>query len=134
MGKVKIKDIECDAQDMEGIFQSNKLDMSTYLGVPKASKTIPSFWIWIIVPLFIALTSCIWIGIFDPIWTKISIIGVFTLYCSILAIIHYNFKNWSLTAIVAFGGLTLILLSLNVYTPQELAKKIETNTVNKYSK
>jgi hypothetical protein len=58
--------------------------------------------------------------------------GLFLLYGSISWIFYYNFKSWSLTAIVGFVGLILILLALNVYTPQELAKKIEKNAIDTY--
>jgi hypothetical protein len=134
MSRMTIKDIECDPQDLTEIFLPDKLDIYSYLGAPKPVKLIPIFWIWLIVPLFLILASCIWIGIFNPTWTKVSIIGVFALYSFMLIVVHYNYRNWSLTSIVVFGGLILLLLSLNVYTPQEIAKKIETNTVSKYSK
>ena len=132
MARIKIKDIEGDAQDVKNILQDLNCDLSTYLGAPTAPKMIPAFWIWIIVPVFFILASCLWIGLFNPAWSKISILGVFTLFGSILVIVHYNFKNWSLTAIVGFAGLILILLALNAYTPQELAKKIEKSAVDTY--
>lgn len=132
MAQIKIKDIEGDAQDVKNILQELNCDLSAYLGAPAAPKNIPVFWIWIIIPVFFILASCLWIGLFNPAWSKVSILGLFSLCGSISLIIHYNFKNWSLTAIVGFAGLILILLALNVYTPQELAKKIEKNAVNTY--
>ncbi len=132
MGQIKIKDIEGDAQDVKNILQDLNCDLSTYLGAPAAPKMIPVFWVWIIIPVFFILASCLWIGLFNPAWSKISIMGVFTLCGAILVIVHYNFKNSSVTAIIGFVGLILILLALHVYSPQELARKIEKNTVDTY--
>jgi hypothetical protein len=130
MGKIKIKDIEGDAQDIKALLKDLNCDMATYLGATVPPKRIPLLWLYLSVPLFIILATSEWIGVFNPILSKVSIIGLFFLYSCIVLIFHYNFKNWSLTTIAGIAGLIIILLALNVYTPQEVAKKIESHAIN----
>lgn len=133
MGRLKIKDIEGDESDVSNLFQKNGCDLAKYLGAESSQLKIPNKWIGIMGFVFFVLASCIWVDIFNIIWTKISILGLFLLCSLIVLAVHYNFKNWSLTAIAGFSGLIAILMVLNVYTPQEIAKKIE-DTIKRYEK
>jgi hypothetical protein len=125
MGRLKIKDIEGDESDVSNFFQKNGCDLAKYLGAESPQLKIPNKWIGIMTCIFFVLAACIWVDIFNMIWTKIAVLGLFLLCSLIVLAVHYNFKNWSLTAIAGLSGLIAILMVLNVYTPQEIAKKIE---------
>jgi len=120
--------IEGDLQEIKGLFQHKPGDQS------RSPKKEPIFWIIMIVAVFLVLDACLWIDIFNPTWRKISIMGSYFLYIVVLIMVHHSFKSQTLTIITAAGGMILIAIALNVYTPQEIIKKIETKTTNKYSK
>jgi|GEM_PF-2100354 len=132
MGRLKIKDIEGDAPDVSNLFQIGRCDLASYLGAEEPPKKISNLWIWMIAGLFFILASCVWVDIFNEVWTKVAILGLFALCFLLLLMVHYNFKNWSLTVITGFAELVLILVALNVYPPQEIARRIEKTTVKKY--
>jgi|SoiMetStandDraft_2_1073263.scaffolds.fasta_scaffold981125_1 hypothetical protein len=131
MGRLKIKDIEGEASDVNNLFQSGVCNWASYLGVEPPQKTFPTIWIWIMAIIFFVLASCVWIGVFNVACMKVAVLGLFLLCFSILWAVHYNHKNWSLTVITGVAGLVLILVALNVYTPQEIAKKLEKTVTNK---
>lgn len=129
MGQLKIKDIEGDARDVGKLLRDI---LPGYLGVKVPTKKIPSLLIGMTACLFFILASCVWIDIFNVVWTKVAILGLFSLYFLLLLMMHNNYKSWSLTGITGLAGVVLILLALNVYPPQEVAKKIEEAVVEKY--
>jgi hypothetical protein len=90
---------------------------------------IPLHWVSFFASTFFLLAALIWIGVFNPTWNKVAILGLFSLYYLIVLVFHFYFQKWALTSIVIIGGLSLILLALNVYSPQEIARKLETHTV-----
>jgi hypothetical protein len=124
MGHLKIKDIEGDAPDVSELFQKNGCSLAEYLGT-EPRKKLSVLWIWAMAMVFFILASCLWIDVFNLTWTKVSVLGVFTLGFLITIVTHYNYKNWPLTVITGLAGLAIVLMALNVYTPQEIARKIE---------
>jgi uncharacterized protein involved in response to NO len=61
------------------------------------------------------------------------ILGLFLLLGIIAFIVHYQYDRWSLTAIAIGTGLCLILIALNIYSPQDIAKKILKQLTSKIS-
>lgn len=131
MARIKIKEIEGEAQDIQKLFQEQECDLSSYIGVGRKCPKISVFWIWGLVLAFYVLACCIWTNVFINYWSKVAIIGAFMLFFLLIGIIQYNFKNWTLTFITGIAGLAIILVSLGVYSPQEIAKKIEQATTKK---
>lgn len=131
MAKLKIRDIEGDADEIKNLFKDLGCDLNSYINTRPTKSIIPNYWLYILVPVFFALTCLVWCDIFNPTWTKVSVLGVFLMLGLITIIVHHNHEKWSITGIQFFAGLSLILLSLNVYTPQELAKRIENKTIKK---
>jgi Zn-dependent membrane protease YugP len=105
MARLKIKEIEGDAPDVNSLFQNGGCDLASYLGMKAPQQKVPSVWIGIMAVVFFILTSCVWIDVFSLVWTKVAILGVFLLFFLILLTVHYNFKNWSLNAITGFAPL-----------------------------
>lgn len=124
MGHLKIKDIEGDAPDVSELFHKNGCSLADYLGT-ESRKKLSVLWIWVMSAIFFVLASCLWNDIFNITWTKVSVLGLFTLGFLITIITHYNYKNWPLTVFTGLAGLVIISIALNVYTPQEMARKIE---------
>lgn len=131
MAKIKIKDIEGDANEITNLFKDLGCDINSYLNTSPTKDKIPNYWLIILgVTLFI-LSCCVWCDLFSPAWTKVSILGLFLLLGLIVFIVHYTYEKWPITLIPSITGLCLILVSLNVYTPQELAKRLEETTTQK---
>jgi hypothetical protein len=131
MAKLRIKDIEGDADEIKNLFKDLGCDLNSYINTTPVKNSIPNYWLVILVPVFFILTCLVWCDIFNPTWTKVSVLGLFLLLGLITLIVHHNHDRWPITIIQFFAGFSLILLSLNVYTPQELAKRIEDKTIKK---
>ncbi|MDF9796126.1 hypothetical protein OKW21_001389 [Catalinimonas alkaloidigena] len=124
-GRIKIKDIEGDAKQITNLCKDLGFDISTYLNQKPVKKTISKTWLAIIIPCFFILSCVVWIGLLNPVLTKISILALFLLLGTTIFIIQHNYENWIISTIAGITGLCLILISLNIYTPEELAKKLE---------
>lgn len=131
MAKIKIRDIEGDADEIKNLFKDLGCDLNSYISTTPIKSRIPTYWLFILGAVFFILTCIIWCDISSPSWTKVSILGLFLLLGSISFIVHHNHDKWAITAIPIVTGLCLILVCLNVYTPQELAKRLENKTIDK---
>ncbi len=96
MGRIKIKDMEGNEADLRKLFQKSGC----------------------------SLACCIWNSIFSLGWQKVAILGLFLLTFIIILLVHFNFRNWHLTAITGVAVLTIVLIAMNVYSPGEIARKI----------
>lgn len=127
-GKIKVKDIEGDSEQIKNLFKDSGFDLNSYLNVRPLLK-IHIAYVIISSVLFFSLTCLIWINVFNADWTKIATLGSILLLGVTLILVHYKYAMPSITWI-SFGiGLCLILLALNVYTPKELMKRLEEKTV-----
>jgi uncharacterized membrane protein HdeD (DUF308 family) len=133
MAKIKIRDIEGDADEIKNLFKDLGCDLNSYISTTPIKSKIPTYWIFILGASFFILTCIIWCDLFSPSWTKVSILGLFLLLGLISYIVHNNHDKWSITSIPIVTGLCLILVCLNVYTPQELAKKLEDKAIEKFN-
>jgi peptidoglycan/LPS O-acetylase OafA/YrhL len=131
MAKIKIRDIEGDADEIKNLFKDLGCDLNSYISTTPIKTKIPTYWLFILAGAFFILTCIIWCDLFNPTWTKVSILGLFLLLGLISFIIHNNHDKWAITAIPIVTGLCLILVCLNIYTPQELAKRLENKAIEK---
>jgi hypothetical protein len=134
MAKLKIKDIEGDAEDIYDLFQKSGCDLSSYIGAGTQSKTFSAWWIVSAITLFFVLSCCIWTGIFNLAWTKVGILSLFLLGFLIVILIQYKCRNHIITILSGIAGLAIIFIALNIYSPSEVAKKMEAATIKKYEK
>lgn len=132
MGKIKVKEIEGDPKDIQLLFKEGNCNLPSYLGAEVARKSVPDKWVLLLIIVLFILLSCIWIEIFNEIWTKISILGAFFLSFFILSIIQSNYRSKAITAIVSIALLMVMLLVFKIYSPQEVIKKIEKIATKKY--
>ncbi|WP_343330360.1 hypothetical protein [Polaribacter staleyi] len=130
-GKIRIKDIEGDAGQITDLCKNLGFDLNSYLNEKPVKKQINKIWIYITVPLFFILCCLVWAAPLNPSLFKVLILGLFLLLGAIVVIIQFNHDNWMISGISGITGICLILISLNVYTPQEIIKKIEKQTTNK---
>lgn len=132
MGKIKVKDIEGAPKDIGLLFQEGDCNLAGYLGAEAARKKVKDKWIFLLISALFILSCCVWNDIFIPAWTKVSILATFFLSFFILLIVHSNYRSKMITMIVAVALAVNILLILKVYSPQEVAKKIENFTIEEY--
>ena len=134
MGKIKVKDIEGDPKDIQLLFQEGDCNLAGYLGAEAVRKKIKDKWILLLISILFILSCCIWNDAFNAVWTKVTILATFFLSFFILLIVHSNFRSKAITTIVVVALAVNILLILKVYSPQEVAKKIEHLTLEEYKK
>lgn len=131
MAKIKVKELEGEAEEIKNLLMHFGCDLNTYINTQPITKKIPDFWLYILVPVFFILTCLLWIGVFDSVWSKVVTLFLFLILGCTSLIVQFNHKNWVITAIAFFTGLCLIAIGLNVYTPKEITKKIEEETINR---
>lgn len=131
MAKIKIRDIEGDADEIKNLFKDLGCDLNSYISTTPIKTRVSANWLFILGAAFFVLTCVIWCNLFNPSWTKVSILGLLLLLGLICVIVHHNHDKWAITVIPFATGLCLILVCLNVYTPQELAKRLESKTIDK---
>src|SRR5690606_30931465 len=78
--------------------------------------------------LFLTACSIVWIDCFNEAATKIIILIMFALIAALVYFVHQHHEKPVLTAIVAIGGLLILLLCLNVFTPKDLVKDVKEKT------
>ncbi|HVU94848.1 MAG TPA: hypothetical protein VHE34_06465 [Puia sp.] len=123
MGRIKIKDIEGSEADVRKLFQKSGCSLAHYLKIDDRKK-IHVVWLWIFLAAFFIDASCVWTNIFSPEWQKVAVLGLFLLPSLLAVLVHFNYRNWALTTIVAFSGLILILIATDTYSPGEVARRI----------
>ncbi len=133
MSKIKIKDIEGDATEIKNLFKDMGCDLSSYIEAAPLKKTVPQYWLWLSCIIFFINACSIWSGINNHFILKICTLSHFLLLGVILIIIHYNHEKWAITSIAAFTGLCVTLITLEVYTPKEIAGKLENSYMDKIS-
>lgn len=131
MAKIKIRDIEGDADEIKNLFKDLGCDLNSYISTTPIKNKIPHYWLFILGAVFFILSCLIWCDIFNSSITKIATLGLFLLLGLISVIVHYNHDKWTITAIPVVTGICLILICLNVYTPTEIAKKLEKEATEK---
>lgn len=132
--KIKIKELEGDADEIKNLLKDFGCDLNTYINTQPITKKIPDFWIYFIVPIFFILTCLLWIGVFNSVWSKVVTLLLFLILGFTSLIVQFNHKNWAITTIAFLTGFCLILIGLNVYTPKEITKKIEEETISRLPK
>ena len=85
-------------------------------------KKVSAIWLWMLVFAFFALACCVWNDIFTPSWQKVAILGLCLLPFVLIFLLHFNYRNWSLTTIAGLGALVIVAIALNVYTPKEVTR------------
>ena len=133
MAKMKIKDIEGNLKDIDELLQKHNCDLSSYIGaqksVPKSIKT----WLWIAGVLHFVLACMLLLDIFLTPINKVLMLGLIVSAIIIVFCVYLEFRNLQLAVLCFIGTLLIILITLNVYTPEEAMKKVE-ETVLKYYK
>jgi D-alanyl-lipoteichoic acid acyltransferase DltB (MBOAT superfamily) len=132
MGKIKVKDIEGDPKDIQFLFQEGDFNLAGYLGAEAARKKVKDKWILMLISTLFILSCCIWNDAFNSVWTKVTILAAFFLSFFILLIVHSNYRSKAITTIVVVALAVNILLILKVYSPQEVARRIEDITIEGY--
>ena len=134
MGKIKIKDIEGDAQEINHLLKENGFDLPSYLGARKTTGKVKTPVLFSLVSVFFVLNCCVWNKVLPGPWSNVAIQACFFVGFIIVAVCSYNYRSKTLLCIIIFAVVTILSLTLNVYSPKEIAKKIETLTVDKYNK
>lgn len=123
-GKLRVKDIEGSKDNVINFFKEQGLDVCDYLHTTKEIK-IPLISIIIVSILFMMCLTLIMIFGENTILVKILTIFALALGFINISLIYMSWKNCTLTGIIAFGELIIFAVTLNIYTPKEVIKKIE---------
>lgn len=130
MGKIKLKDIEGSNEDVVKFINESGLDIGDYLNSARKIK-IP-FWSIILTSVLFFVTICI-IAVLNREYEKFRIILIlFSIALAFinLCIVYMAWKNKTITGIIALAEIILFSISLNIYTPKEVVKKIEDKISN----
>ena len=131
MGKIKIGDIEGEADDIKNLFLDLECDLSAYINAKPITDKIPKYWLYILTPIFFISTCLLAVGLLDNNWSKVVTLLLFLILGFISLIIQHNYKDWRITTIAFLTGFCLILIGLNIYTPEQISKKIEEEAVKR---
>ena len=131
MGKIKIGDIEGEADDIKYLFLDLECDLSAYINAKPMTDKIPKIWLYILIPTLFISTCLLSVEILDNNWSKVVTLLVFLILGIVSLIVQHNYKDWRITLIAFFTGFCLILIGLNIYTPKQISKKIEEETVKR---
>ena len=132
--KIKIKDLEGDADEIKNLLKDFGCDLNTYINTQPITKKIPDFWLYILIPLFLIVSCLIWVDVLNSTWTKVITLFLFLNLGFIVLIVHYNYNKTAISIITFLIGLCLSLICLNVYTPKEITKKIEEEAISRLPK
>lgn len=134
MAKLKIKDLEGTPKDIDELFQKHNCDLSSYIGAEKLVPKSNKIWLWLGGVFHFVLACLLWLDIFPMPVNKILLLGLIVSAIILVFCVYLQFRNLQLAILCFFGTLLIILVTLNVYTPQEAMKKIEETVLNKYNK
>ena len=131
---VKIKDIEGDVDAINTLFQQNSCDLATYIGAQKATPKKAGVYTIIFTFLFLIVASLVWIDVLPSPAGKVLIITLFAIPFIIAIFVQLIYRNWITTLLTIIGALAIILITLGVYTPQQVAQKLEETAGKQYNK
>lgn len=123
--KIKVGNIEGTKEDVVNFITESGLDISDYINSAKIIK-VPFISIVICSALFFVFVCIIAVmGESYPKTKTILILISVALGSVNLCLIYMSWKNKTLTGIVTMAEVLLFSLSLNIYTPKEIVKKVE---------
>lgn len=123
--KIKVGNIEGTKEDVVNFITESDLDISDYINSAKVIK-VPFISIVICSALFFVFVCIIAVmGESYPKTKTILILISVALGSVNLCLIYMSWKNKTLTGIVTMAEVLLFSLSLNIYTPKEIVKKVE---------
>lgn len=123
--KIKVGNIEGTKEDVVNFITESGLDISDYINSAKVIK-VPFISIVICSALFFVFVCIIAVmGESYPKTKTILILISVALGSVNLCLIYMSWKNKTLTGIVTMAEVLLFSLSLNIYTPKEIVKKVE---------
>lgn len=123
--KIKVGKIEGTKEDVVSFITESGLDISDYINSAKVIK-VPFISIVICSALFFFFVCIIAVmGESYPKTKTILILLSVALGSVNLCLIYMSWKNKTLTGIVTLAEVLLFSLSLNIYTPKDIVKKIE---------
>ncbi|OUP32021.1 hypothetical protein [Bacteroides sp. An19] len=128
--KIKIKDIEGAQKEVIDFFKNSGLDIGDYINSARKIK-IP-LWSIATVSVLFFIVICVVAVMGDScpkIKTILILLSVALAFLNI-CLVYMCWKNNTLTGIIALAEVILFSLSLYIYTPKEIIKKIE-DKVNK---
>lgn len=128
--KIKIRDIEGPGDEVVELFEKSGLDIGDYINSSRKIK-IP-MWSIIITSVLFFIVICV-VAVIDDSYPKVKTILILlsvALAFLNICLVYMCWKNKTLTSIVALDEVVLFSLSLYIYTPKEIIKKIE-DKVNK---
>lgn len=123
--KIKIKDIEGTQKEVIDFFKNSGLDIGDYINSARKIK-IP-LWSIIITSALFFIVICV-IAVMGDSYSEVkTVLILFSVALAFLNIclVYMCWKNKTLASIVALGEVILFSLSLYIYTPKEIVKKIE---------
>jgi hypothetical protein len=123
MGRIRIKNMEGKEEDLRNLLQKSGCSLTDVLKIKKRKK-VSAIWLWMLVFAFFTLACCVWNDIFAPGWQKVAILGLCLLPFVLIFLVHFNYRNWSLTTIAGLGTLVIVAIALNVCTPKEITGKV----------
>ncbi len=132
MAKLKVKEIEGEAADINQLFKNGNCDLASYLGATPPPKKIHERWLWLTIMAFLGLALCISLNPSNYYCKSVGTIGLFFFWSLIIFMVQYNHKKWPLTTISFVGGLIVIILALKIYSPEQVVKKLEQLTTERY--
>ena len=66
MAKIKIRDIEGDADEIKNLFKDLGCDLNSYISTTPIKTKVPTYWLFILGAAFFVLTCIIWCDLFNP--------------------------------------------------------------------
>lgn len=122
--KIRLKDLEDDSDAIAKIFNSSGCSLSDYLNISK-KVDIKDWHYWSAVIGFVIVSILVWTAPLEYlVWRKILLVVQIATMALCICLTHMRFKAKIITAIATFFGAIIILITLDVFTPQEAGIQI----------
>lgn len=123
-GKIKIGDIEGNKDAVLDFIKSSGADLPSMLNASKDVK-VPFRCILVSSIVFIVLVCIIAVAeLCESVFKVLSILCIADAFV-LVALVYMAYKNGILTSIIALGETLILAISLGLYTPKDVVKKIE---------
>lgn len=122
--KIRLKDLEGDSDEIAKIFNSSGCSLSDYLNISR-TVDIKDWHYWGAIVGFFIASLLVWtVPMEFQIWRKLLVIVQLIVMAVCVGLTHMRYKAKLITAISIFFGALIVLITLNVLTPQQAGDEI----------
>lgn len=122
--KIRLKDLEGDSDELAKVFNSAGCSLSDYLNISK-KVDIKDWHYWGTVVGFVLVSILVWTAPMEyMVWRKLLVIMQLAVMAICICLTHMRYKAKMITAIVTFFGTMILLITLDIITPQQAGAEI----------